>query len=219
MANRSEPAWHWQDSVTVARKAWPELKGNGGHGLASLKGHLGLSFDHHDAGEDARAAAEVVLHAERAKSRMPASSAPIRETFDVIEDYPEATPSLAEVAKPGGASPEAHEPAQARKLIGHTVLTQGNINNNHFYLRDIWAAFPADCIGGANASTAAPRSLTVRWGSGDPTVTDLDGKKKLFRKRGWVREFFAQSDARAGDKVMIHTVGKYDYEVSIERGR
>lgn len=62
--NLSVPEWIWKDSVQVARKAWPELKGNGGHGLASLKRYLGLSFEHHDAGEDARAAAEVILHAE-----------------------------------------------------------------------------------------------------------------------------------------------------------
>ena len=66
---REEPKWTWQNSVTVARRAWPELKGKGGHGLASLKAHLRLSFEHHDAGEDARAAAEIVLHAERAKGR------------------------------------------------------------------------------------------------------------------------------------------------------
>ncbi|WP_259987430.1 exonuclease domain-containing protein [Sulfitobacter sp. S190] len=54
----------WVDSVQIARKAWPELKGNGGHGLASLKTHLDLEFEHHDAEEDARAAAEVVLLAE-----------------------------------------------------------------------------------------------------------------------------------------------------------
>lgn len=54
----------WIDSVQIARKAWPELKGNGGHGLASLKTHLDLKFEHHDAEEDARAAAEVVLLAE-----------------------------------------------------------------------------------------------------------------------------------------------------------
>lgn len=54
----------WANSVTIARKAWPELKGNGGHGLANLKQVLGLEFDHHDAGEDARAAAETVLQAE-----------------------------------------------------------------------------------------------------------------------------------------------------------
>lgn len=54
----------WINSVTVARKAWPEFKGNGGHGLANLKSELGLVFHHHDAEEDARAAAEVVLLAE-----------------------------------------------------------------------------------------------------------------------------------------------------------
>ncbi|WP_425097945.1 exonuclease domain-containing protein [Tropicibacter sp. S64] len=61
---RDAPEWEWRDSVLVARKAWPELKRNGGHGLASLKDYLGLDFRHHDAGEDARAAAEVVLRAE-----------------------------------------------------------------------------------------------------------------------------------------------------------
>lgn len=55
---------NWLDSVIIARTAWPELKGNGGHGLASLKNYLSLEFDHHDAEEDARAAAEVVLLAE-----------------------------------------------------------------------------------------------------------------------------------------------------------
>lgn len=54
----------WFNSVTIARRAWPELKGQGGHGLANLKNVLGLEFEHHDAGEDARAAAEVVLLAE-----------------------------------------------------------------------------------------------------------------------------------------------------------
>ena len=59
------PELRWSDSVTIARRAWPELKGNGGHGLANLKRTLNLRFHHHDAGEDARAAALVVQHAER----------------------------------------------------------------------------------------------------------------------------------------------------------
>lgn len=58
------PDFRWADSVTIARRAWPELKGNGGHGLGNLKKVLDLDFHHHDAGEDARAAALVVLHAE-----------------------------------------------------------------------------------------------------------------------------------------------------------
>lgn len=59
------PDLQWSDSVAIARRAWPELKGNGGHGLANLKRTLNLRFHHHDAGEDARAAALVVQHAER----------------------------------------------------------------------------------------------------------------------------------------------------------
>lgn len=55
---------NWLDSVIIARTAWPELKSNGGHGLANLKEFLNLEFDHHDAEEDARAAAEIVLLAE-----------------------------------------------------------------------------------------------------------------------------------------------------------
>jgi DNA polymerase-3 subunit epsilon len=50
----------WLDSVRVARRAFPELKTRGGHGLASLRRYLDLRFDHHDAGEDARAAGWVV---------------------------------------------------------------------------------------------------------------------------------------------------------------
>ncbi|MEJ6390979.1 3'-5' exonuclease [Gymnodinialimonas ulvae] len=61
----AEPDWLWADSVQVARRAWPEFKGNGGHGLAHLKRALDLEFTHHDAGEDAKAAALVVLAAER----------------------------------------------------------------------------------------------------------------------------------------------------------
>ncbi|WIY23884.1 3'-5' exonuclease [Parasedimentitalea psychrophila] len=59
-----QPRLSWSNSVTIARTAWPGLKGNGGHGLANLKQHLSLEFQHHDAGEDARAAALVVLRAE-----------------------------------------------------------------------------------------------------------------------------------------------------------
>lgn len=64
-----EPPFAWVNSVTIARKAWPEWKGQGGHGLAHLKKQLALEFRHHDAGEDARAAAQVVLLAEERLGR------------------------------------------------------------------------------------------------------------------------------------------------------
>ncbi len=53
----------WLDSVAIARRAWPERRGNRGYRLASLAADLGISFRHHDALEDARAAAGVALYA------------------------------------------------------------------------------------------------------------------------------------------------------------
>lgn len=212
-----EPEWNWLDSVTVARRAWPELKGNGGHGLASLKGHLGLSFQHHDAGEDARAAAEVVLHAEGARAAVSPPIVSYDEAFDVIEKFSEPLSLHKEEARSDQNSWPEEASSAGKKLVGMSELTQGNINNNHFYLRDFWTAFPENCIGGTNASTAAPRSLTIWWGSSDPIVTDLDGKKKLFRRRGWVRKFLKENDAQAGDRVALYHIGEHQYEVSIKK--
>ena len=53
----------WLDSAKIARRAWPERYGRSGYNLASVAGDLGISFQHHDALEDARAAAGIVLYA------------------------------------------------------------------------------------------------------------------------------------------------------------
>ncbi|WP_292069348.1 hypothetical protein [Marivita sp. XM-24bin2] len=100
---RSEPSWGWCDSVGVARRAWPELKGNGGHRLASLKAYLGLQFEHHDAEEDARAAAEVVLLAERGLRG-------VSNEFDVVDDD-DAGPSFLPMPTRTVAWPAAVQPS------------------------------------------------------------------------------------------------------------
>jgi DNA polymerase-3 subunit epsilon len=57
-------ACRWLDSVTIARRAWPHLRGEGGgHGLANLARVFGVQFRHHDALEDARAAGLLTLRA------------------------------------------------------------------------------------------------------------------------------------------------------------
>ena len=53
----------WLDSAMIARRAWPERYGRRGWSLARIAGDLGITFRHHDALEDARAAGEIVLHA------------------------------------------------------------------------------------------------------------------------------------------------------------
>ena len=53
----------WLDSAMIARRAWPRRYGRRGWSLARIAGDLGISFSHHDAVEDARAAGEIVLNA------------------------------------------------------------------------------------------------------------------------------------------------------------
>ena len=53
----------WLDSARIARRAWPDSYGSRGWGLKNIAKNLDISFKHHDALEDARAAAEIVLHA------------------------------------------------------------------------------------------------------------------------------------------------------------
>lgn len=53
----------WLDSAEIARRAWPGSYGQRGYGLKNIAKDFGISFDHHDALEDARVAAEIVLRA------------------------------------------------------------------------------------------------------------------------------------------------------------
>lgn len=218
----SAPEWDWRDSVHVARAAWPELRGHGGHGLASLKQHLGLVFEHHDAGEDARAAAEVVLRAEGVqpvRTQPPVQSGCIAiaddEDFELIEDSDDTVMVVREpLAAP--MQSDAIPRQNAARHVGTTEITQGNIDNNHIYLRSFFEEFPADAIGGSNRASAARREIAVDWGGGTVVMTDLDGAKRFFRKRGWIREFFERYGVRAGDKVMVEQVAPYSYRVLLK---
>ncbi len=53
----------WLDSAKIARRAWPESYGRRGYGLKNIAKELEISFRHHNALEDAKAAAEIVLRA------------------------------------------------------------------------------------------------------------------------------------------------------------
>lgn len=218
------PQWDWRDSVHVARTAWPELRGNGGHGLANLKHHLGLVFEHHDAGEDARAAAEVVLRAEgvqpvRIQPSVQTAQMAIAddEDFDLIEDSDDTVMVVCEpLAAPMPSSDEISRQHTGRH-IGTTEIKQGNINHSHIYLRGFFEKFPADAIGGSNRASAAQREIAVDWGGDTVVMTDLDGAKQFFRKRGWIREFFERYGARVGDMVTVEEVAPYIYRVALQR--
>lgn len=52
----------WLDTARVARRAWSEFS-RSGYGLKNLSSAFGITFQHHDALEDARAAGEILLRA------------------------------------------------------------------------------------------------------------------------------------------------------------
>jgi DNA polymerase III epsilon subunit-like protein len=217
-SGRINPNWDWQDSLLIARKAWPELRGNGGHGLASLKRHLGLGFRHHDAGEDARAAAEIVLRAEGSRPTQLSQPVVDRAENNVRLHVDEiVTPPSSHGGDQPLKEPSIAEIRQNARLIGKAVITPANLKNDHIYLALFFEGFPADAIGGSNRGAAAPREIGVDWGGGEIVMTDLDGSKKIFRKRGWIREFFQENLARPGDTISVEEVAPYRYRVSLCR--
>lgn len=105
----------------------------------------------------------------------------------------------------------------SEKFIGETELTDGNIKNFHIYLRHFIHKFPSDAIGGSNSTQAASRKVGVDWGGGSPIETDLDGDKKFFRSRGWIRMFFERFGAKAGDRVQVIETSPYRYRLELIR--
>lgn len=52
----------WLDTARVARRAWSQFA-QSGYGLANLAHHFGITFQHHDALDDARTAGRILLRA------------------------------------------------------------------------------------------------------------------------------------------------------------
>ena len=101
--------------------------------------------------------------------------------------------------------------------IGQVELTEGNIKNNHFYLRSFIDKFPTDAIGGSNKMDKAKKSVFVDWGDADLVETDLDGEKKFFRARGWIKRFFENMDAVPGDQVFVEQTSPYNYRITLNK--
>ena len=135
------PDLRWSDSVQIARRAWPELKGNGGHGLANLKRTLNLQFQHHDAGEDARAAAMVVLHAER-HLRMPFEDLikpATRKSFSAaitMDGDPAGALAGSVVVFTGALGMSRNEAAELAARVGMTVKAGVTKKTTHLVVGD-----------------------------------------------------------------------------------
>lgn len=124
-----------------------------------------------------------------------------------------ASPTLQAPLTAPPAIPSIEQKLDA-KIIGEVEITQGNIDNNHIYLRGFFDRFPEDAVGGSNRAAKAPREISVDWGM-DIVWTDLDGSKKLFRSRGWIGLFFRLNEAKVGDVVVVGEIALYQYQVQL----
>lgn len=86
----STPNCRWLDSARVARRAWAECA-HSGYGLASICERLGYEFKNHDALEDAKASAHVLLTA-MAKSGLDLDGwlSRVRQPLDLAKAVPVA---------------------------------------------------------------------------------------------------------------------------------
>ncbi|MYM64488.1 ASCH domain-containing protein [Pseudomaricurvus sp. HS19] len=83
------------------------------------------------------------------------------------------------------------------------ALTQGNINNAHFYIPRHTELFPESVWGGKNKHEAGEQ---VQWqfhGLESSVLSDIDGSKRILRNRSAVREFYRMHQPQAGDELRI----------------
>ncbi|WP_420722795.1 hypothetical protein [Hwanghaeella sp. LZ110] len=114
-------------------------------------------------------------------------------------------------------APINHRISEISAQIGKVEITQGNIDNHHIYLRSFFDLFPDDAVGGSNRHEKAAREVTLDWGGGETVQTDLDGSKRFFRARGWIRAFFELNNAKAGDSVSVEETSPYCYKVRLQK--
>jgi hypothetical protein len=112
----------------------------------------------------------------------------------------------------------ATPPQVAGTLLGETELNAANLKNSHFYLTPFLGRFPTNMIGGTNDGSLAPAQALIDWGGSSLVETDIPSDKKMFRRRGWVRQFFADNDAKPGDRVRVHQTAPYRYLVTLVKG-
>ncbi len=101
----------WLDSLRVARRAWPSLNDGGGYGLARLASEFKISFSHHDAAEDARAAGLLFLRA-------------IEDTGYRLEDWVQRVELTISGQVPGRLGSEGDP---SGPLAGETVVFTGKM--------------------------------------------------------------------------------------------
>lgn len=99
------------------------------------------------------------------------------------------------------------------RLLGVSTITEGNLKNNHFYLRGFLDAFPPDLIGGRDLSP--PFTCAVSADGIETIETDICPRHKFFRDRSWTRRLFQANRVTAGSELAITEIAPRRYKIVV----
>ena len=153
----------WLDSARIARRAWPESYGRSGYGLKNIARDLNISFKHHDALEDARAAAEIVRRA------CAATETDIDEWLRRVDRpiFPSSSGSVPSARREGNVEGALH---------GETIVFTGTLGIPRREAADMAAKVGCDV---ANSVTKKTTMLVV----GTQDKSKLNGYEKSSKHR------------------------------------
>lgn len=156
------PELSWLDSARVARRTWREVASKG-YGLYALCDRLGYQFRHHDALEDAKAAAHVLLAAiEKSDLDLDSWLTRVRQPID-----PSAASSGSAIQRDG--NPEG-------PLYGEVMVFTGALDIPRREAADLAALL------GCNVASGVSKKVTILV-VGDQDVTKLAGHEKSSKHR------------------------------------
>jgi hypothetical protein len=109
--------------------------------------------------------------------------------------------------------------------VGHRkrliCVNAANLRANHLYLTGHSDFFPADCYGPSSCKGGTGKLLRLDVGGlPEPVWTDIptearSGKaRRFFRKRAWVRQFFAKHGIKPGDTIAIERVSSHRFRIT-----
>ena len=156
------PACVWLDSARVARRTWKECASSG-YGLASVCHMIGYHFKHHDALEDAKAAAHIL-------------QAAVDESGLEVDDW------LKRVRQPIGLTSEGSDPGTWREgnpkgaLYGEVIVFTGTLEMSRREAADSAATIGCQVTSGVTKKTTM---LVV----GDQDIAKLAGHQKSSKHR------------------------------------
>lgn len=156
------PSCTWLDSARVARRAWTEFE-KLGYGLISVCRHIGYDFTHHDALEDAKAAAQVLLAA-------------IGKTGLSVEDWLLRVEQPLRQSSAGGRKSVARQGNPEGILWGEVMVFTGALRITRQEAADLAASVGCEVIAGVNKRTTV---LVV----GDQDARRLSGYDKSSKHR------------------------------------